>query len=168
MAKAIILMGVSGSGKSSLGRQLSKFLGWPFFDGDDFHPEENIAKMSQGIPLDDDDRFVWLAILHDLIAENLVEGKSILLACSALKQKYRDQLSQGNPGIIFVYLKGNFELIFSRLQNREYHFMKKEMLRSQFDTLEEPVDALEINIDQSFDSIIKQTLDRLNLNKVKE
>jgi carbohydrate kinase (thermoresistant glucokinase family) len=93
MTQVIILMGVSGCGKTAVGQQLSGILGWPFFDGDDFHPDENIAKMSKGIPLNDQDRANWLVSLHDLIAEHLRVGRSMLLACSALKQKYRDQLS---------------------------------------------------------------------------
>ena len=163
MTKAIILMGVSGCGKTAVGTRLSGTLGWPFFDGDDFHPDENIAKMSQGIPLNDEDRATWLAKLHDLITEHLRAGISMLLVCSALKQKYRDQLREGNPGIVFVYLKGSYELIFSRMQNRASHYMKAGMLKSQFNTLEEPVEALVVNIDQSIESIVIQILDELNL-----
>ena len=122
--QALILMGVSGCGKSSVGELLSQKLGWPFFDGDDFHPPENVAKMAAGNPLNDDDRTPWLANLHDLIADHLSQGKSILLACSALKQKYRDQLAAGNPGTVFVHLKGDFDLIFGRMQARAGHYMK--------------------------------------------
>jgi gluconokinase len=125
---ALVLMGVSGCGKTSVGKRLSHILGWPFFDGDDFHPKTNVDKMAAGIPLDDDDRKPWLANLHDLIDEHLSDGRSILLACSALKQKYRDQLSEGNPGMIFVYLKGDFDLIFNRLKARAGHYMKAELI----------------------------------------
>jgi len=97
--QAIILMGVSGYGKTSVGKELSRILGWSFFDGDDYHPQENIIKMTSGIPLNDGDRSPWLARLHDLIAEHLKQGQSLLLVCSALKQKYRDQLVAGNPGL---------------------------------------------------------------------
>jgi gluconokinase len=168
MTQVIILMGVSGCGKTAVGQQLSGILGWPFFDGDDFHPDENIAKMSKGIPLNDQDRANWLVSLHDLIAEHLRVGRSMLLACSALKQKYRDQLSGGNPEIVFVYLKGSYDLIFSRMTDRASHYMKANMLQSQFATLEEPADALVIKIDQSVESIAKQILRELNLNEAEE
>ena len=156
MAIAVVLMGVAGCGKTSVGRRLSERLGWPFFDGDDYHPDENIAKMVQGIPLNDSDRFVWLSCLHDLIEEHLQAGHSLLLACSALKKGYRDQLHEGNPGTIFVYLKGDYELIFQRLQERESHYMKAEMLQSQFAALEEPEEAFVVDIDQDLDTIVEE------------
>jgi 6-phosphogluconate dehydrogenase len=163
MASVIVLMGVAGSGKSSVGLRLSEILGWPFFDGDDFHPVENIAKMSQGTPLDDNDRKAWLVSLHDLIAQHLGEEKSILLACSALKQKYRDQLREHNPEVIFVYLNGGYELVFDRLQIRKNHYMMEGMLQSQYDDLEEPINAIEIDIHQNLDSIVEQILQNLDL-----
>jgi gluconokinase len=119
--------------------------------------------MAAGIPLDDDDRKPWLANLHDLIDEHLSDGRSVLLACSALKQKYRDQLSEGNPGTIFVYLKGDFDLIFNRLKARADHYMKAEMLRSQFNDLEEPTEALVIDIRQDLDLIAEEIITRLHL-----
>lgn len=165
MPQAIVLMGVAGSGKTSAGHRLSEFLGWPFFDGDDFHSEENVAKMSQGIPLGDEDRQNWLANLHDLIAQHIRDGKPILLACSALKKEYRDRLRRDNPEVIFVYLKGDYELILKRLQNRKHHYMNGGMLQSQFDDLEEPADAIEINIDQEVDAIVGQILQNLDFEK---
>ena len=156
MAIAVVLMGVAGCGKTSLGRCLSARLGWPFFDGDDYHPDENIAKMAQGIPLNESDRFVWLSCLHDLIENSLQAGESMLLACSALKKGYRDQLLEGNPGTIFVYLKGDYELIFQRLQERKSHYMKAEMLQSQFAALEEPEEAFVVDIDQDLDAIVDE------------
>lgn len=161
--KALILMGVSGCGKTSVGQLLSQNVGWPFYDGDDFHPQKNVDKMAVGIPLDDDDRAPWLAILHDLISNHLGEGKSILLTCSALKKKYRDQLAEGNPGVVFVHLKGDFELIFNRMQARSGHYMQAEMLRSQFETLEEPEDAIQVEIDQSIEKITEQIILKLEL-----
>ncbi|HSF80228.1 MAG TPA: gluconokinase [Anaerolineales bacterium] len=161
--RAVILMGVSGCGKTAVGRRLSQILGWPFFDGDDFHSPENVAKMSAGIPLQDADRLPWLATLHDLIAENLRAGKSILLACSALKQKYRDQLTRGNPGMSIVHLKGDFDLIFERMQKRYGHYMKVEMLHSQFEALEEPAEALNIDIAMNIGTIAEEIIARLNL-----
>lgn len=156
MPRVIVLMGVSGCGKTAVGGQLSERLGWPFFDSDDFHPTENIAKMSQGIPLDDHDRAAWLSNLHDLILDHQEDGENMLLACSALKQKYRHQLSEGVPGITFAYLKGSYNLIFSRMQSRPGHYMKAGMLRSQFDTLEEPYEALVVDIDQGIEAIAEQ------------
>jgi gluconokinase len=168
MAMAIVLMGVSGCGKTTVGHRLREILGWSFYDGDDFHPVENVEKMSLGIPLDDDDRALWLAILHDLIANHLKSGRSILLACSALKKQYRDQLIEWNPGVEFVYLQGDFDLIFSRMQARTGHYMKADMLRSQFDTLEEPINAVVINIYQGMDTIVEEILQRLHLNSLDE
>ncbi|HBY09401.1 MAG TPA: gluconate kinase [Chloroflexi bacterium] len=159
--QAVVLMGVSGCGKTSVGAELSRILGWPFFDGDDFHPPENVAKMAVGIPLNDDDRAPWLANLHDLIAEHLRRGQSVLLACSALKQKYRTQLAAGNPGTVFVHLKGDFDLIFGRMQARAGHYMKAEMLRSQFATLEEPTEALTVDINQNLDRIVVEIITQL-------
>jgi gluconokinase len=160
---AIILMGVSGCGKTSVGKQLSQKLGWPFYDGDNFHPAANVAKMAAGQPLNDQDRIPWLTILHDLIADHLTAGKSMLLACSALKQKYRHQLAAGNPGTVFVHLQGDFDLIFSRMQARAGHYMKAEMLRSQFATLEEPSNAVTVDITQNLDTIVKEILTQLHL-----
>ena len=159
--QAVVLMGVAGCGKTSVGAELSRILGWPFFDGDDFHPPENVAKMAAGIPLNDDDRAPWLANLHDLIAEHLRRGQSVLLACSALKQKYRTQLAAGNPGTVFVHLKGDFDLIFGRMQARAGHYMKAEMLRSQFATLEEPTEALTVDINQNLDRIVVEIITQL-------
>jgi gluconokinase len=167
MPQAIILMGVSGSGKTSVGLRLSEILGWQFFDGDDLHPAENITKMSQGIPLDDHDRKTWLASLHDLIVQYLCEGNSIVLACSALKQAYREQLRDNNPELIFVYLKGSYELVFDRMQNRKHHYMKGGMLRSQFNDLEEPTSAIEIDVDQELEAIVEQILQILELDKIR-
>lgn len=161
--QAIVLMGVSGCGKSSVGVRLSQRLNWPFYDGDDYHPPENITKMGQGIPLDDADRVPWLVILHDLISEHLTAGCSMLLACSALKRKYRDQLTEGNPGTVFVFLKGDFNLIFDRMGVRSGHYMKAEMLQSQFYALEDPKDALVVDISQDLDGITKEIISCLDL-----
>lgn len=155
LTQAIILMGVSGCGKTAVGVKLSQALDWPFIDGDDFHSADNIAKMSQGFPLNDDDRAPWLAKLHQLIVDHLQEGKSMILACSALKKKYRDQLAEGSSGTLFVYLKGDFDLILKRISNRKDHYMKSEMLRSQFNILEEPTDAFIVDIDKSLEEIVE-------------
>jgi gluconokinase len=153
-----IVMGVSGCGKSSVGKALAENLGWNFYDADDFHPPENIAKMASGIPLDDSDRAPWLDSLHDLISSNLVQNRPGVLACSALKERYRQQLIEGNDGVQLVYLKGSYELIWSRMIVRKEHYMKPHMLKSQLETLEEPTNALTVDISSSVDEIVKETL----------
>ena len=163
MEKTIILMGVSGCGKSSVGKALEAKLGWKFYDGDDFHPQANIDKMASGIPLNDDDRMPWLKNLHDLVFEQNQLGKSVIVACSALKKSYRDILRDQNPGLIFVHLDGDFDLILKRMQVRENHYMRAEMLKSQFDTLEIPQNAIRIRIDRSVEDIVKEIIDSLNV-----
>jgi gluconokinase len=162
MVKTIVLMGVSGCGKTSVGREVGARLGRTFYDGDDFHEPENVEKMRQGIPLNDDDRRTWLAALHDLIADNLQLGIPIVLACSTLKKVYRQQLREGNEGLTFVFLKGDYELIWSRMGGREGHYMKPEMLRSQFDTLEIPENAIEVDIDQAVSEIVDEIILKLD------
>ncbi len=140
-----LLMGVAGSGKTTLGKALAEHRGWDFYDADDFHPAGNIAKMSAGIPLDDDDRAPWLEILHRLIATCLEEGRPGVLACSALKEFYRQALLAGNRGVLVVYLKVDYDLVWSRMIARPGHYMKPEMLKSQYDALEEPAYGLAID-----------------------
>ena len=111
-------MGVSGSGKTEVGKSLSQYLDWDFYDADDFHPHQNITKMANGIPLDDSDRAPWLAVLHDLNSSSLVENRFGVLACSALKERYRQQLLEGNDGVQLIYLKGSYDLIWSRMAAR--------------------------------------------------
>ena len=156
-------MGVSGCGKTTIGQMLADRLGWSFYDGDDFHPAANVAKMSRGIPLDDDDRKGWLAVLASLIDEHLQKEQSLVLACSALKQRYRDQLCLDPKQVKFVYLKGSYELIYSRIQDRPWHYMKPDMLPSQFAILEEPRDALTINIGQMPGEIVDRILQKFSL-----
>jgi len=153
-----IVMGVSGCGKTSVGEALAKQLGWDFYDADDFHSSENVAKMASGTPLNDSDRAPWLATLHDLISSSLKRNRPGVLACSALKERYRQQLSDGNPNVQIVYLKGSYELIWSRMEARADHYMKPHMLKSQFDTLEEPTNALTIDISMSVDDIVRMIL----------
>lgn len=163
MSQAIILMGVAGSGKTTIGRLLSDELGWPFYDGDDFMPESNVAKMATGQPLNDEDRKPWLARLNHLIREHVANGRSLILASSALKQAYRHQLSQDVKRIHFVYLKGDHRLFEQRLEQRKGHFMKAGMLTSQFATLEEPENALVVDAGLSPDEIVNWIRDALNL-----
>ena len=159
-----IVMGVSGSGKTSVGKSLAKHLGWDFYDADDFHPPENVAKMAKGIPLTDLDRAPWLAALHKLISSSLAQNRPGVLACSALKESYRQKLLEGleglegNDGIRLIYLKGSYDLIWSRMSARKDHYMKAHMLQSQFDALEEPSNALIVDITPSVDEILKVIL----------
>ena len=161
---AIVVMGVSGCGKTTIGRALADQLGCPFFDADDFHPSENIEKMANGIPLTDADRTPWLSRLQALIHRNLA-GDGVVLACSALKHRYRDQLREGNDGLQFVYLHGDFDTIWSRMQTRQNHYMKPEMLHSQFTALEPPGpdEAIRVNITDNVEQIVEQVLSRLQI-----
>lgn len=147
-------MGVAGSGKTTVGRLLAGRLGWPFFDADDFHPPANVEKMSRGVPLTDADRAGWLAALADLLRRQTAEGGSVVLACSALKQRYRDRLRIETASVQFVYLKGSLALLQARLAARRDHFMKADMLASQFAALEEPRDALTVDVAASPDQIV--------------
>jgi len=152
----LILMGVSGCGKTTIGEGVSSELGIPFYDGDDFHPQENIEKMAAGIPLNDVDREAWLNKLRDLIEAGLKDGKSGIIACSALKQKYRNKLLIDAKRVFFVYLKGSFDLIFNRMNARSDHYMKADMLKSQFEALEEPDDVFTVDISRSPNEIISR------------
>ncbi|MDJ0723830.1 MAG: gluconokinase [Prochloraceae cyanobacterium] len=152
-----ILMGVAGSGKTTIGKLLSKQLDYPFYDGDDFHPRANILKMSRNLALDDRDRLPWLLRLKELIDNN----PKIIVACSALKKSYRTILQGENKQVIWIYLKGEYSEISRRIENRQGHFMKREMLRSQFNTLEEPSNAITISISQDTTAIVKQILEQI-------
>ncbi len=158
LCRFIIIMGVSGSGKTTIGQQLAARLGWDFYDADDFHPAANIAKMTKGIPLTDADREPWLDRLRALIVSCRDENHPGVLACSALKAAYREHLINGDQDIQMVYLKGSFDLIWSRMSARKDHYMKADMLASQFAALEEPSDALVVDIDKSPDEICDEIL----------
>jgi len=145
-AEVILVMGVAGSGKTTVGRALAAALGWPFADADDFHPPANVAKMSAGRPLDDADRAPWLAALRADIDARLARHESAVVACSALKASYRTQLAADHARIRFVLLHGSRELLHARLARRRGHFMRPEMLDSQLAALEPPADALALEI----------------------
>ena len=134
----IILMGVSGAGKTLIGKRLATQLAWSFYEGDDYHPERNVEKMSQGIALTDADRAPWLEALHDLLGALLAQDKSAVLTCSALKRAYRQRLVYGHDGVCIVYLRGSYALIRQRLEARRGHFMGAALLASQFEALDEP------------------------------
>jgi len=143
----VLLMGVSGSGKSTVGRALAAELDWPFLDADTLHPQANVAKMASGIPLTDADRWPWFDRIVAEMRRYAAAGKNVVVACSALKQAYRDRLAKGGP-VRFVYLKGDAETIAPRLAGRMGHFMPPTLLASQFATLEEPDDAIVVDIAQ--------------------
>ncbi len=147
-------MGVTGSGKTTVGARLSAVLGWPFLDADDFHPAANIRKMASGIPLTDEDRAPWLALLRSKIAEAHSRGESGVLACSALKEIYRANLRSAAPTQV-IYLKANPDLILARLAGRPDHFMPAGLIDSQFDDLEEPQTAVTVPADRPPDEIVK-------------
>ena len=143
--RVLILMGAAGSGKTVVGRQLARDLGWSFYDGDDFQPAGNLAKMSQGLALNDQDRMPWLRALHDLIAGMLAGRGHGVVACSALKQSYRDTLKGNLGGMGWVYLKGSYALLERRLKSRSGHFFRADLLSTQFEILEEPQDAFTVD-----------------------
>ena len=159
----IILMGVSGSGKTTIGARLAQALGWPFYDGDQFHPPANIAKMQQGIPLTDADRWPWLHALRAHIETCIHQGVSAVLACSALRQAYREHLSIDEAEVRLVYLKGNYDLIRKRLAQRRGHFMPPELLASQFAALEEPEQGVVVDIGHRPETIVALIREQLGV-----
>jgi gluconokinase len=161
---ALIVMGVSGCGKSTVGEGLGKRLAWPFRDGDSFHSPANVAKMHAGIPLTDEDRWPWLAAIAAWIAELRAKGEHGIVACSALKRVYRDALRDGHEDVRFVFLQGSKELIASRLAARKDHFMPPSLLDSQFATLEPPgadEKPIAVSIDQPAEGIVADAIRQL-------
>lgn len=152
----ILVMGVSGSGKTTVGKLLADSLDWQFSDADAFHSPENVEKMRRGIPLSEADRTPWLKDLQTAIKQWLQEDKNVVLACSALKDSYRQFLILDSDRIKLIYLKGSYELIQKRLQERRNHYMPEKLLESQFDTLEEPLDAICIDAAASPQVIVQK------------
>lgn len=163
----IVLMGVTGAGKTIVGRQLAASLGADFYDADDFHSSEAIAKMQAGIPLDDADRMPWLARLTKKIHEVEAARQTAVLACSALKQKYREQLRAAatSATVPFVYLRITKEMAASRLRERRGHYMPPSLVESQFATLEEPTDAIEVDGQATPESLVVQIRRALKLDR---
>ena len=164
----IILIGVTGVGKIEIGEELAEELGWVFYNGADFHPQANLDKVAEGVPLTDEDRQPWLDRLNKLINKHIRQEQHAVLACSALKQSYRDQLLAGNEGAVLVYLKGSPTLVGVRLRQRLGQLMKANIAASQYDALEEPVGVLTIDADEPPHAIIKQILNAFSLNKPHE
>jgi carbohydrate kinase (thermoresistant glucokinase family) len=154
-------MGVSGSGKTTVGKKLSERIKIPFFDGDDFHTDANKEKMKMGHPLTDEDRGGWLTRINELAKEQM-KKKGAIIGCSALKQKYRTVLSRDITSHVFwVFLKGSYELIKKRMEKRKGHFMPASMLSSQFKTLEPPTHAITIDILKTPDEIVEEIIERM-------
>jgi gluconokinase len=161
----ILLMGPAGSGKTTLGKLLEAQLSWEFADGDVFHPPANIAKMSQGIPLTDEDRLPWLRSIREAILQWQAQGKNAVIACSALKRSYRELLGIGpnTNDIRLVYLKGSYDLLLERLHSRKGHYMKEQMLASQLADLEEPEDALTMDASRPPEEIVSEIRKELSV-----
>jgi gluconokinase len=157
-------MGVVGAGKTTVGSLLAGKLGWEFADADDFHPAANVEKIHHGIALTDSDRAPWLAALRNAILKWNAEGKNVALACSALKRKYRDELRV--EGVRFVYLEGSYKLIEQRLRTRRRHFASDSILKSQFEDLELPDDAITVEIDKTPAAIVSEIIETLKLSPV--
>jgi gluconokinase len=158
----IVLMGVAGSGKTTVGRMLAEDLGWTFYDADDFHSRTNVEKMSHAVPLDDEDRRPWLEHLRELIKECLSLGRDAVLACSALKDSYREYLLV-DERVKLAYLKADHALILERLTDRSTHFMKPRMLDSQFAALEEPDESTHYDASRPPAELVREIRERLNV-----
>jgi gluconokinase len=159
----VVLFGVAGSGKTTISRLLAQELGWKFYEADELHPKSNVEKMRQGIALTDANRWPWLERLRELLGESVARKENVILACSALKKKYREYL-QISDDIKWVYLKGEYQLIADRLRQRRGHFMNPILLRSQFDILEEPEgDAVIVDIDATPTKLVQTIREQLGV-----
>ena len=150
----VLVMGVSGSGKNTVGEPLAQRLGWKFIDGDDYHPPENVKKMAAGIALQDEDRWPWLDRLNGILRQE----KNAVVACSALKEAYRRRLLAGLFPYTIVHLRGSFELIRSRVEQRKHRYMPASLLQSQFDTLEPPRDAIDVDVSADVETSLQTIL----------
>lgn len=160
-ANLFVVMGVSGCGKSTVAAELARSTGGVFLEGDDFHPPASRDKMAAGIPLRDEDRKGWLDMLHAVLKSRSHSGEATFLACSALKQSYREHLLEGLPGLRFIYLQGSRECILARLAERTGHFMPASLLESQFAILEEPENALTVDVNRPPEAVVGEILRKL-------
>ncbi|OOF59860.1 gluconokinase [Rodentibacter myodis] len=165
IGKSFILMGVSSTGKTSVGTEIAHRLGIKLIDGDDLHPRANIIKMGEGQPLNDEDRAPWLERIRDAAFSLERKTEVGIIVCSALKRKYRDLIRDGNQQMKFLFLAGSFELVLERMKQRKGHYMKTAMLKSQFDTLEVPdadePDVIHIDINGSFEEVVERCISAL-------
>jgi carbohydrate kinase (thermoresistant glucokinase family) len=159
----LILIGPMGCGKTTIGKILAGKIGWSFYDGDDFHPRENVEKMRAGLPLTDEDRRTWLENLQGHIQRWRTDGRDAILACSALKQVYRDILGVDQDTVRTVYLKGSYELLRKRIEDRKHPYMNKDLLKSQVSTMEEPKDGLTVDISQTSEAAVQTIIKSLEL-----
>lgn len=157
----IVIIGPMGCGKTTIGQTLAAQLGWQFYDADDFHPDANKQKMAKGIPLDDHDREPWLETLHQLIKKHIINGSSMILACSALKKKYRRLLGIDQHRVFSVFLKGSYALLQQRIAPRSHAYMSKDLLQSQLDTFEEPETGLTVDIAGTPEEICRTIVNKL-------
>lgn len=162
MTMVIILMGPMGCGKTTVGRLLADTLGWTFVEGDDYHPAANVEKMAAGIPLTDEDRYPWLAAIHTYLADSLARGEGCIVACSALKEKYREILGINQKNIISIYLRGTHALLEERLSRRTHRYMNNCLLESQLETLEEPQGGIVVDIDNAPEAIVRAILKEID------
>jgi gluconokinase len=158
---ALVVCGVSGAGKTTVGRLLAQRLGWEFLDADDLHPPANVQKMRRGEPLTDDDRRPWLDALRDRIDQSIHGGRATVLACSALKERHRDRLGIDQQRVVSVFLEGSKSLIEMRLAHREHDFMPASLLDSQFEALERPSGGVRVSIDATPEEVVDRILDAL-------
>lgn len=154
-------MGVSGVGKTTVGRAVAERFDWDYFDGDDFHPDENVEKMRCGTPLTDEDRAGWLDELRQLIARRLRDGRPAVIACSALKKAYRDRLRRGNDGAVIVYLRAARGVVEARIRDRTGHYFDASLLESQYAALEEPADAITVDATQPLADVVEDVTSHL-------
>lgn len=161
--RVIVLMGVSGSGKTTVGRLLAATLDWDYCDADDYHPASNVAKMAAGIPLSDADRLPWLHRLSGMIDHWVTTGQCVVLGCSALKEHYRRCLGVHRQNVSLVYLQGSRELIERRLAERRHRYMPASLLASQFEALEEPADAVTVSIEPGPNVVVQDIIGRLQV-----
>ena len=152
----VVVMGVSGSGKTTIGTAFATRLGWAFVEGDDWHPPQNVAKMSAGTPLTDEDRFPWLDRLNAELRVREARGESAVVTCSALKQSYRDRLTRGIARWELAFLHGSFELLSQRMAERTHRFMPASLLQSQFATLEPPAKAIAVDVAEPLERSVER------------